>query len=378
MFYRAIVLLPPMFLDAFLLGCCALYALNYLVLLIGRSRVVALPRNQPTQWPHATILVAARNEERNIRACLQSLLAQDYPADRLQLIAINDESEDGTLQIMKQVAATAPETLRVISTVPDHTAVRGKARALAQGIDQATGEILLFTDADCTPPPTWARSVVEHLARDVDVATGFTIVGHNTTFGALQALDWLHLHAIASAALEFGVLMGCIGNNFAIRRSAYQRVGGYRGMEFSVTEDFALFAAVLRTGGRGIFHCHPDAAMQTEPCPTLLDVLRQKQRWARGGIAMSSKGKIVLVIAVLMMASISIAPFHSLAMWGTVWGCKFLCDLALMIPTMARLRLLPLLRHFLLFEFYFIAQALVTPLLLFRRTVVWKGREYQS
>lgn len=220
--------------------------------------------------------------------------------------------------------------------------------------------------------------MVEHLASNVDVATGFTIVGHKKTFGALQALDWLHLHAIASAALELGVLMGCIGNNFAIRRSAYQRVGGYRGMEFSVTEDFALFAAVMRTGGRGIFHCHPDAAMQTEPCATLFDVLRQKQRWARGGIAMSSKGKMVLVIAVLMMASITIAPLYSLAMWGIVWGCKFLCDLALMIPTMARLRMLPLLRHFLLFEFYFIAQALVTPLLLFRRTVVWKGRRYRS
>ncbi|MBK8912243.1 MAG: glycosyltransferase [Chlorobi bacterium] len=368
-----------MILEIFLVASCALYALNYVVLLAGRRRVVALPRRFPAEWPSISILVAARNEQRNIRACLQSLLAQDYPADRLQLIAMNDESEDETLAIMQQVAAAFPERLRVVSTVAEASAaVRGKARALAQGIDHATGEILLFTDADCTPPPTWARSVVQHLSSDVDVATGFTIVGHTTTFGALQALDWLHLHAIASAALQLGVLMGCIGNNFAIRRSAYQRVGGYRGMEFSVTEDFALFAAVLRTGGRGIFHCHPDAAMQTEPCPTLPDVLRQKQRWARGGIAMSAKGKMVLVIAVLMMASITIAPFHSLALWGIVWGCKFVCDLALMVPTMARLRMLPLLRHFLLFEFYFIAQALVTPLLLFRRTVVWKGREYQS
>lgn len=367
-----------MFLEAFLLGSCALYALNYIVLLIGRSRVVALPRYTPTDWPLISILVAARNEQANIRQCLQSLLEQDYPADCLELIAINDESEDDTLRIMEEVAAAFPGRLKIISTVSDRSAVHGKARALAQGIDHATGEIFLFTDADCTPPPTWARSVVQHLTNNVDVATGFTIVGHRTTFGTLQALDWLHLHAIASAALELGVLMGCIGNNFAIRRNAYQRVGGYRGMEFSVTEDFALFAAVLQAGGRGIFHCHPDAAMQTEPCPTLFDVLRQKQRWARGGIAMSAKGKMVLVIAVLMMASISIAPFYSLSMWGIVWGCKFLCDLVLMIPTMARLRMLPLLRHFLLFEFYFIAQALVTPLLLFRRTVVWKGRRYQS
>lgn len=367
-----------MFLEAFLLGSCALYALNYVVLLIGRSRVVALPRYTPTEWPMITILVAARNEQVNIRPCLQSLLDQDYPADCLELIAINDESEDDTLRIMEEVAATVAGRIRIISTVAERSAVHGKARALAQGIDHATGELFLFTDADCTPPSTWARSVVQHFTSNVDVATGFTIVKHKSTFGALQALDWLHLHAIASAALELGVLMGCIGNNFAIRRSAYQRVGGYRGMEFSVTEDFALFAAVLRAGGRGIFHCHPDAAMQTEPCPTLFDVLRQKQRWARGGIAMSPKGKMVLVIAVLMMASITIAPFYSLNMWGIVWGCKFLCDLALMTPTMGRLGKLPLLRQFLLFEFYFIAQALVTPLLLFRRTVVWKGRKYRS
>jgi len=362
----------------FLLVSTILYALEYALMYLGVRRVHRLPHRVPPDYPHISILVAARNEEKTIRECLEGLVAQDYPADRMRIIAVNDESEDRTLEIMTEVAGRYPGLMTVLSTVPEDSGAHGKARAIAQGMDHADGEIVLFTDADCVPPPVWARSVVEHFTPGVEVYTGFTIVRAHDLFSGIQQLDWIHLHTIASSALRFGIPMGCIGNNFAITREAYDRVGGYRGMKFSVTEDFALFQAVIRSGGRAAFPCTRGISMVTMPSATLVEVLRQKQRWARGGIEMGWKGKSVLVVAVFMMIALTIAPFVSPVAWAGVWGAKFLCDLLVVLPNTRRLGRLDTLRYFPVFEFYFIAQALVTPLLLINRKVVWKGREFQS
>jgi hypothetical protein len=109
----------------------------------------------------------------------------------------------------------------------------------------------------------------------------------------------------------------------------------------------------------------------------MMTVMRQKQRWARGGTESSVHGYSLMVVAFLMLTAFCIAPFVSLTMWAGVWTTKFICDLSLMYPNMRRLRRLPRLRYFIHFEFYFIVQVLVVPFLLMNPTVVWKGRSYR-
>lgn len=364
--------------ELFLWLACILYAAEYSYFLVGLRRVPRLPRSATTDYPRLSILVAARNEARNIESCLRSLINQDYPADRLQIIAVNDESEDATLELMHGVASSSGRAIDIMTTHPDDARVRGKARAIAQGIDVANGEIILLTDADCVAPPTWARAVAEHFVDGVDAFGGFTVVRSHDFFSAVQQLDWIHLQSLAAAGLALDIPLGVIGNNFALRRSAYDNVGGYRSVSFSVTEDFALFIAMHRAGHRVVFACSRDTEMRTEPCASLAEVLSQKQRWSRGGMATGARGWSVLIIAVFMMAALMIAPFVSIIAWIAVWSTKFACDLAVMSPSLSRLGRLHALRYFLLFEFYFVAQALVVPILLMNRTVVWKGRAYRS
>src|SRR5688572_21945276 len=91
--------------ELFLWLACILYAVEYTYFLVGLRRVRRLRRESPVEYPRLSILVAARNEARNIERCLHSLLAQDYPGDRLQIIAVNDESEDATHALMEAVAS---------------------------------------------------------------------------------------------------------------------------------------------------------------------------------------------------------------------------------------------------------------------------------
>jgi hypothetical protein len=93
----------------------------------------------PHEWPSLTVLVAARNEARRLAAKLDDVLAQDYPADRLQVIVVSDGSTDDTAAIAGGYAARGVECIELRDKV-------GKETAQATGIAAARGEILVFTD----------------------------------------------------------------------------------------------------------------------------------------------------------------------------------------------------------------------------------------
>ena len=287
---------------------CGIYLVEYVVFAFGIRRSLRRPAAAPDVFPFISIVVAARNEEENIEACLQALVSQDYPSDRYEVIAVNDESDDATLFLMNRIAERCEGRVRVVSTTAETGGIIGKARAIAQGVDVAVGEIVLLTDADCVPPPTWASSTVGRFSDSVDVVAGFTLVRSGSLFHRLQLLDWLHLQGIAAASMAFNSPVGVVGNNLAFRREAYEAIGGYRGVRFSVTEDFALFLALHRHGYGTSYACDFRSHVVTEPCADLHTVLRQKHRWGRGGMESTPHGYSILVIAFLMLCALCTAP----------------------------------------------------------------------
>ena len=366
-------------------GVALLYALEYSFFMLGISRsfrasrtVSASDSDRREVLPHVSVVVAARNEEENIGLCLEALLAQDYPPELIEIVAVNDESEDRTLEIIERMAAAAPGRIVPLSTVPERSGLHGKPRAIAQGVDVASGEIIMLTDADCRPSATWVSASRKYFRAGADVLGGFTLVDGETFFGRMQQLDWIHLQAIAAASMAFGSPVGVIGNNFGFRKQVYEEAGGYRGIPFSITEDFTLFLALVRNGNRVEYPCDPDALVRTRPCPDLQSVLRQKHRWGRGGIESTPHGYSIIVVAFLMLVAICVAPFVSPLAWGIVWGTKFLCDLAFLLPVMNRFGVERSIRFFLPFQFYFLAQALIVPLMLVNPNVHWKGRVFRT
>jgi chlorobactene glucosyltransferase len=99
------------------------------------------------RWPKVSILVAGKNEEKNIERCLRSLVGQNYPD--LEIITINDRSTDRTGEIMDAVAKESGGRLRVVHIQELPLGWLGKPHGMYQGAKLATGEYLIFTDADC-------------------------------------------------------------------------------------------------------------------------------------------------------------------------------------------------------------------------------------
>ena len=359
------------------------------------ARMPSTPPPLEGPLPRVAVLVAARDEEQRLPRCLDALLAQDYPPELLDLYIADDHSTDGTAAVIQhyqqraeRVAVAvgessldeAPEQPRIhYVRVPDADGhLRGKANAIHAAIEACDHALLLVTDADCAPPPGWARSHVAYFQDEtVGLVCGHTYVEHATPLEALQALDWSYLLASASVLVETGRPVTAMGNNMAFRRAAYEAVGGYPALPFSVTEDYVLFKTVAdHSGFRVRFPLDPALHNTTLPLARLREVYQQRRRWARGGMRAPLWVHSIYAIGhlahLLPLVALVLAPWAGLAAIGVKTGADFVLLRTALRPS-GRLGLL---RAFPIFEAYLFVYMVTLPtvLAIFPR-INWKDRK---
>jgi len=144
------------------LSICAIVGFPLLFGMRKIRKLIDLSPEYDGQWPRVSVIVAARNEERDIETGLRSLLQLDY--EDLEILVVNDRSTDRTGEILDRIADEYPR-LRVIhlSEIPDGWL--GKNHALYHGATIATGQLILFTDADVVMESTVLRRAVAYLIK---------------------------------------------------------------------------------------------------------------------------------------------------------------------------------------------------------------------
>ncbi|MGH7451756.1 MAG: glycosyltransferase [bacterium] len=356
-----------------------LYVISSLILLYGIFR--RCPARVSPQ-PSVSVLIAARNEENRLPHCLDSLLRSQYPAEKFEILVIDDRSTDNTRQIAERFAHQHSQ-VRVIPINRRLENMCGKASALCQGLIHARGEIILMTDADCQVPPSWIPQMASHFAPNVGLVGGFTLLSSrektNAIFAEIQTLDWMYLLTVGAGAAGLRKPVSIIGNNFAFRRAAYDAVGGYEKLGFSIIEDFALMRAIHeQTHWQIIFPLDPQIAITSEPATSWREFYEQRQRWAAGGkevgllakwlMVMAFLGHLVCLVAFFISAKLAIICFVVLA------GVDFL----LIWQSARKLGRRDLLAIFPLFEiYYFLYSFFFAPTVLLPATVRWKGVHYR-
>jgi 1,2-diacylglycerol 3-beta-glucosyltransferase len=331
--------------------------------------------------PTVSIIIAARNEEKNIRRCLESVAGLSYPIDLLEIIIVDDRSKDHTAEIVREYTDRHSH-IRLLFASPGAGNLLGKTNAVAQGIETSVGEILMFTDADCSVPERWVEETVKYYNDpSIGIVAGFTALRNRHWFEAIQALDWFVLFSVAAATIRLKYPVTAVGNNLSVRRAAYDEVGGYRTIPFSVTEDYALFHAITHnTKYRPVFPVDPSTLVESEPCKDWKELYRQKKRWFTGGRAMDWKSLLVFAIPYCLNASlIANILFAPTFVVLTAFIIKIFVDLFLATPSIVSFRQWRLVPYFLIFEAYYISYVLLFPLVvLVRREVVWKDRSFEE
>ena len=424
----------PLVLGALLALAVGLYAALFVRLAAAarQSRRRATPplpdAALSTRVPEVAVLVAARNEEVHLPRCLEALLAQDYPAGRLRIYVADDHSTDATAEVVRRVqrqiaqrtpalsvsgwreegeerapAHAAPPSgdglplaapmhdVHLVTVPPPDGALVGKANALEAAVAASDAQFLLITDADCAPPPGWARAMAAHLSADgTGLVCGQTLVdaslvgrdrdGRHRPLDLLQRLDWSFLIVAAAAFVEAGRPITAMGNNMGVRRRAYEAVGGYRALPFSVTEDYTLFRAVqTQTPFSVHFPLDPALLNRTAPLGTLSAIFRQRRRWARGGL--NATAFVYGVYGATYAAHLAplVALWFSLPVGLGLLAVKAGADAALCLagipkgqrPSAGRFAV-----GFACFEAYFFAYLFLVPALLaLRPRIQWKGRK---
>lgn len=213
-------------------------------------RLAALPAPAPKVWPRVTVVFAARNEAATIGAAVPTMLALDYPD--FEIIAVDDRSEDDTGAQLDRLAATNPR-LKVehVRALPEGWI--GKNHALHTGAARATGEWILFTDADVHFQPGTLRCAVAHArAQTLDhLAAVPQLSGHGHWLGicvnAFSVVFTAGLRPWRIPDPRSGA-HGGVGAFNLVRASTYLKMGGHEPLRLRPDDDIKL-GKLMKAGG---------------------------------------------------------------------------------------------------------------------------------
>ena len=170
-----------------------------------------------------TVIIPARNEEKNIGNCLSSLWEQNYPPNLLEIIVVNDFSTDRTVEVVKQFRQGNIKLIHLEDHVGKNSINSYKKKAIEIAISQAKGDLIVTTDADCIAGKEWLKSIASFQAKNnaVFIAAPVKIEADKSLLSIFQSLDFLTLQGITAAAVQQKKHSMCNGANLAYLKSAY-------------------------------------------------------------------------------------------------------------------------------------------------------------
>ncbi|MFQ5822618.1 MAG: glycosyltransferase [bacterium] len=235
--------------------------------------------------PTVSVVVAARNEEKNLNNCLKALFCQNYPKELTQIVVVDDRSSDRTPEILNQHKSqnTNLEIVKILKT-PEN--ISSKKYALSQGILQASGELIFTTDADCSPPPEWISATVPLFNEEVGLVIGLApYKDEGPLLSKLLSLNSLTASFVSAGSAGWNVGVTCTGRNLAYRKSLFNEVNGFDKINHSLSGDDDLFLqmAKKRTHWDINFCLNPKTVVPSPAAENLFTLIAQTRRHVSAG-----------------------------------------------------------------------------------------------
>ncbi|MCL1867958.1 MAG: glycosyltransferase [Paludibacter sp.] len=285
-------------------------------------------KNLKNKLPSISVVVAAKNEEKNIANLLQSLVNQSDK--NFELIIINDNSQDNTLAEIEKFHNFFKKMIILDAKNS------GKKFAVNQAINSANGDIILTTDADCAANEKWVETVRHFQAEnDCDLLILPVFMRANDLyFSDIQQLEFISLVASGAGAVGGGSPIMCNAANMAFKKEIYLRSQNDLQFLKQSGDDVFLLESVKRAGGKIRFVKSQDAVIQTNACENLHDFFRQRSRWAGKASAYSDKLLVCTALTVFLISLSQITTFvlgffavKYFAIFLSIFLIKYLTDI---------------------------------------------------
>jgi cellulose synthase/poly-beta-1,6-N-acetylglucosamine synthase-like glycosyltransferase len=276
-----------------------LHYLSFLFVVSSGLNKLQIKQNINIRNEFVSIIVPFRNEANNILNSYQSLVNQNYPADKFEIIFVNDSSTDDSFN--KLIQEKKHQNVKVISVPEGYSVNAHKKRAIRFGIENCNGEIIVTTDADCVHNPDWLKTIMSFM----DEKTGFIsgpveFIDTGTVFSKIQKLEFAGLVITGAGLIGSDRPTICNAANIAYRKQVYYDVGGFTyQMNLSSGDDELLMQKIFRDSEYKVrFANQRNAIVKSFPNKTVTEFYQQRKRWASKGLFYNSKRLILKLILI--------------------------------------------------------------------------------
>ncbi len=339
--------------------------------------------------PFVSIIIPVRNESEHIKDCLESVFKQNYPQHLFEVIVIDDYSTDNTLQLAQEFQQ---KNLLVLN-LQQYLGKSGedfpnKKKAIALGIKNAKGNLIITTDGDCVAGEKWIRSLVEfYIANEFKLVTSPVMMKPaKFPIEVFQQLDVINLVGITGATIRNNFPTMCNGANLMYSKQTFLDVEGFKGnYDVPSGDDIFLMEKISARYPNSIgFLKDFDACVFTKPERSFSRFISQRVRWASKSSRFSDwKVQAVLYFAWLFNLIILIDGLFIMQMKGkemswlplaVAGGTKLFADFMFNIPLAIFFRKWFLLLLLPFIEIFHVLYVVIIGMLSLRGRYRWKGR----
>lgn len=304
-----------------------------------------IPENTNHNLPFISIIIAARNEEKNIGKCIQSIIAQTYPADKFEIIITDDHSTDQTVSVIESFQRENITILHLADFILGEKINSYKKKSIDTALQFAKGELIVTTDADCIAPKKWLETLAHFYQQKSPVFVALPVNFNSSSpddflfkklFKIFQSLDFMTLQGITGASVFKKVHAMCNGANLAYKKEVFFKMGGFEGIDQLASGDDMLLMQKIqaRYPDEIAFLKSKEVIVNTQPAETIKDFMNQRIRWAsKAGYYTDKKITAVLLLVYLLNAwllILGICSFFSL-------NALYLFLVSLLIKTLAEI-----------------------------------------
>ncbi|MFN8341389.1 MAG: glycosyltransferase [Cyclobacteriaceae bacterium] len=354
----------------FVVMCCtSIYC--YAVAWLWFRMVVPDSREALGPWPSAVVIVPVRNEENHIARLFTQFSSITYPGD-WEVWLVDDHSTDQSWPQMQRLATGHPRIRAYQSSGV------GKKAAIAEVIAATQSQVIVTTDADCVIDDGWMRSLMATMRDEsVRLTAGLVRIAGGSLWNRVQALEFSSVMAMAWITAKGGRPLYCSGANLAIRRSAWEEVGGYGMYGTGTGDDLDLLnrIASLHPGSTRMVRATVDTHGQADAVTFLQQRIRWASKWQRvqGGTALAV---VHWIFQVVFLGVLFTAPLGYGSAAACCWFLKVLVDGLFLTRAMSLLGQRFGLAEFLVVEALYAPYVIYVGLQALTGRYVWKGRKY--
>jgi len=289
-----------------------IFILIFLTALVIYSLLIDFYRRAWTRIPildieeitdlQVSVVIAVRNEEKNISDLICHLENQNYPKTLYEVIIVDDHSTDNTLSVLDSSAGRL--SLKIVQ-LPD--GVISKKKAIEAGVKEATGELIITTDADCRMGVLWVSSFASFFKKTGAqfISAPVKMEGNLRLLDLFQSLDFLAMQAITGASVNNGFHTMCNGANLAYTKTAFFEVNGFEGIdEIPSGDDMLLMHKIFtRYPNKVLYMKNSEVIVTTPPESSWKNFLHQRIRWASKAVHYKDK-RIFYVLALTYLLNL--------------------------------------------------------------------------